>query len=66
MPVYAEVVKKIGRTGARGEIEQVMVKILDGEEKGRIKRRNVKGKCRIGDIIILMAPELEAKQLKER
>jgi len=60
----SEVVEVVKRTGANGEITQVLCKILEGEEKGRIKRRNVKGACKIGDIIILLSTEREAKEIK--
>ena len=49
----AEVLEITKRTGVHGEIIQVMLKILDGPEKGRIKRRNVKGNVQKGDVVIL-------------
>jgi small subunit ribosomal protein S28e len=60
----AEVVEIIQRTGVHGEIIQVLCKILDGPEKGRVKRRNVKGNVRKGDVIILLSTEREAKEIK--
>lgn len=60
----AEVVEIIQRTGVYGEIVQVLCKILDGPEQGRVKRRNVKGKVKKGDIIILLSTEREAKEIK--
>ncbi|MEW6295445.1 MAG: 30S ribosomal protein S28e [Candidatus Diapherotrites archaeon] len=60
----AEVVEVLQRTGVHGEIIQVLCKILDGPEKGRVKRRNVKGSIRKGDIIILLNTEREAKEIK--
>ena len=41
----------IGRTGARGEVTQAKVKVLDGRNKGRSMRRNIKGSVKIGDLI---------------
>ncbi len=60
----AEVVEIIRRTGVHGEIIQVLCKILEGPEQGRVKRRNVKGNLRKGDVIILLSTEREAKEIK--
>lgn len=62
----AEVVELIKRTGVQGEIIQVLCRILEGPEKGRVKRRNVKGNVQKGDIIILLSTEREAKEIKQR
>jgi small subunit ribosomal protein S28e len=61
--VAAEVVKIIGRTGIYGEVMQVMCKVGDGENKGRIIRRNVRTPVREGDVLDLMETEREAKPL---
>jgi len=58
------VVKIIGRTGIFGEVMQVMCKILEGENKGRVIRRNVSSPVQEGDILDLREVEREAKPLK--
>ena len=62
----AEVVEVLGRTGVNGEIVQVLCKILEGYEQGRVKRRNIKGNVRKGDVIILLSTEREAKEIKAK
>jgi len=64
--IPAEIVDIVGRTGSRGEATQVLCRILDGYEKGRIKKRNVKGNVKKGDVLILMNPSSEAKDIKAR
>ncbi|MCD6434338.1 MAG: 30S ribosomal protein S28e [Candidatus Diapherotrites archaeon] len=60
----AEVVEIVKRTGVHGEVIQILCKILEGPEKGRIKRRNVKGNPKKGDLIVLLDTEREAKEIK--
>ncbi len=60
----AEIVKIIGRTGIYGEVIQVMCKILDGRNQGRVIRRNVKSPVQEGDVLELREDEREAKPLK--
>ncbi|MDO8627128.1 MAG: 30S ribosomal protein S28e [Candidatus Diapherotrites archaeon] len=62
----AEIVEVVKRTGVNGEIVQVLCKILDGEEKGRVKRRNVKGNLKVGDVLVLLSTEREAKEIRGR
>ncbi len=62
----AEVVNIVRRTGVHGEILQVLCRILEGPEQGRVKRRNVKGNVQKGDIVILLNTEREAKEIKAR
>ena len=64
--IPAQVVEVIGKTGVYGEIHQVMAKMLDGRDKGRILRRNVKGPIRVNDILLLLDTETEAKAIKAR
>ncbi len=60
----AEVVEIIKSTGMHGEVTQILCKILEGPEKGRVKRRNTLGIVRKGDVVILLDTEREAKEIK--
>lgn len=55
----------VGRTGTRGEIVQVRCKLLDGPEKNKVLRRNVKGAVRLKDILMLREVEIEARKLTQ-
>lgn len=64
MGTPAEVVEIVKRTGVHGEVTQLLCKILEGPEQGRVKRRNVKGLVQKGDVLILLNTEREAKEIK--
>lgn len=55
----------VGRTGTRGGIIQVRCRLLDGMDKGKVMRRNVKGPIREHDIILLRETEIEARSLTQ-
>ena len=59
----AEVKEIVSRAGTRGELTQVMCQILDGRDKNKAIRRNVKGPIQIGDVVMLLDTELEAQKL---
>jgi small subunit ribosomal protein S28e len=63
-PVNGVVEEIVGRTGARGEVTQVMCKVLDGRNNGKVMRRNIKGTVRIGDLITMRETEIEARRIR--
>ena len=64
--IPAQVVEVLWRTGMRGEATSVKVRVLDGDDRGRIIRRNVLGPVDIGDQLLLMDSSREAKALDRR
>jgi small subunit ribosomal protein S28e len=63
--VPARVEEIVGRTGTRGEATQVRVKILDGRDKNKTIRRNVRGPVQLGDTLMLTETEIEARPLNK-
>ena len=64
--VPAVIEELIGRTGFRGEITQVKVRILQGYEQGKTMRRNVKGPVRLRDIVLLRETQIEARRIRSQ
>lgn len=61
--IPAEVKEIVTRAGTRGELTQVMCLILDGRDKNKSIRRNVKGPIQVGDILMLLETEIEAQRV---
>jgi len=64
--VPAVVEEMLGRTGKFGEVTQVKCRILQGRDRGKTMRRNVKGPIRIKDILMLRETQIEARRLRPK
>ena len=64
--IPAQVVEILGRTGMGGESSSVKVRVLAGDDRGRIIRRNVVGPVEVGDQLLLLDSSREAKALDRR
>jgi small subunit ribosomal protein S28e len=62
----AEIVEIRTKTGVYGEIYQVLCKVLDGPDSGRVILRNIKGPVKKGMIVVLLDTDREAKEIKAR
>lgn len=64
VPAIVEAI--LGRGGTRGEITQVKCKILQGKNRGKSMRRNVRGPIKKRDILMLRETEIEARRMGKR
>lgn len=56
----------VGRTGFRGEITQVKCRVLQGNDRGKVMRRNVKGPIRLKDVLMLRETAIEARRIRSK
>ena len=64
--VPAVVEEIVGRTGFRGEVTQVKCRILQGNDQGKVMRRNVKGPIKLRDILMLRETQIEARRIRSK
>lgn len=64
VPAIVEII--LGRGGTRGEITQVKCKILQGKNRGKSMRRNVRGPVKARDVLMLRETEIEARRMGKR
>lgn len=53
----------LARGGTRGEVTQVKAKILQGKNRGKSIRRNVRGPVKKRDVLMLRETEIEARRM---
>ena len=58
-----QVVKVCKKVGLYGECYQVLVRVMDGRDKGNLLRRNVRGPVRENDLIMLKETERDVRAI---
>jgi small subunit ribosomal protein S28e len=61
VPAIVEAI--LGRGGTRGEVTQVKAKVLQGKNRGKSMRRNVRGPVKKRDILMLRETEIESRRI---
>jgi len=56
-----QVVKVFKKAGLYGECYQVLVRVLEGRDKGNLLRRNIRGPVKENDMIMLKETERDAR-----
>src|SRR3989339_1560481 len=64
VPAIVEAI--VARGGTRGEVSQVRCKILQGKNRGKSMRRNVRGPVKKRDILMLRETEIEARRIMKK
>jgi small subunit ribosomal protein S28e len=64
--VPAVVEEILGKTGFRGELTQVKVRIMQGDDQGKVIRRNTKGPVRVNDVLMLRETRIEARRIRTK
>ncbi len=58
-----QVVKVFKKVGLYGECYQVLVRVLEGRDKGNLLRRNVRGPVRENDLLMLKESERDVRAI---
>ncbi len=59
----AQVIKVFKRVGLYGECYQVLVRVLEGKDRGNLLRRNVRGPVKENDLLMLKETERDVRAI---